>query len=353
MMIHSRAALALLLAAGCHAGTGRGAATPAPLGPDVQAVSFLGDTLRMLPLSRQTRERYERDLATARAAYERAPRNADSIIWLGRRLAYLGRFREAIDVFSRGIELHPGDARLYRHRGHRYLSVRELDRAIADLERGTRLVAGTPDEVEPDGQPNARNMPIGTLHSNIAYHLGLAYYLKGDFARAVTVYQRELADARNDDRRVSTAHWLYMSLRRLGRDRDAEQVLVPIGRDMQVIENDTYHRLLLLYKGELPADSVLRVGPSGEMSVTDASAAYGVGNWHLYNGRRLDAERIFRRIVAGGQWGAFGYVAAEAELARGCCSRSSHGRTGGAPATLRFQVPVADSSARTSSTSTR
>jgi tetratricopeptide (TPR) repeat protein len=319
MFIRSPTTLALVLAAGCHTSSSTGEAAARPLPPDVQAISFLGDSLRTLPLSRDTRERYERQLAEARGAYERAPSNADSIVWLGRRLAYLGRFREAIDVFSRGIALHPGDARLYRHRGHRYISIRELDRAIADLEQGTRLVAGTPDEVEPDGQPNARNMPIGTLHSNIAYHLGLAYYLKGDLGRAVPVYRRELAEARNDDRRVSTAHWLYMSLRRLGRDRDAEQVLVPIGRAMQVVENDTYHRLLLLYKGEVPVDSVLRTGPGGEMSVTDATAAYGVGNWHLSNGRRAEAERIFRRIVAAGQWGAFGYVAAEVELARGCC----------------------------------
>jgi hypothetical protein len=130
------------------------------------------------------------------------------------------------------------------------------------------------------------------------------------------VYRQELAAARNDDRRVSTAHWLYMSLRRLGRDAEAAQVLAPIGRDMKVIENDTYHHLLLMYKGELPVDSVLRAGPGGEMSVTDATGAYGVGNWHLYNGRRGEAERVFRRILVGGQWGAFGYVAAEAELAR-------------------------------------
>jgi hypothetical protein len=60
---------------------------------------------------------------------------------------------------------------------------------------------------------------------------------------------------------------------------------------------------------------VLSVGPTGEMSVTDATGAYGVGNWHLYNGRREDAERVFRRILAGGQWGAFGYIAAEKEIA--------------------------------------
>lgn len=303
---------------GCLASTsGVSAPRPSPtsLPAGAQAISFLGDTLRAQPLPAATRERYERQLAEARSAYEHAPANVDSIIWLGRRLAYLGRLREAIDVYTQGIALHPANPWLYRHRGHRYLSVRDLDRAIADLERATQLVAGTPDQVEPDGQPNARNVPIGTLRSNIAYHLGLGYYLKGDFARAVPVYQREMADAQNDDRRVSTAHWLYMSLRRLGRDREAAEVLTPIRRQMEVVENDTYHDLLLMYKGELPADSVLKVSPSGEMSVTEATAAYGVGNWHLYNGRRAEAERIFRRILSGGQWGAFGYVAAERELA--------------------------------------
>jgi Flp pilus assembly protein TadD len=287
----------------------------------VQAVSLLGDTLRTLPLSTETKARYEAQLAEAKAAYDRAPTNPDSIIWYARRLAYLGRIREAIDVYSRGISLYPDNPWLYRHRGHRYISVRELDRAAKDLERATALTRGKPDEVEPDGQPNARNMPIGTLQSNIAYHLALAYYLKGDFARAVPVYRREIAEARNDDRIVSTAHWLYMSLRRLGRDKEAAEALVPIRREMNVIENDTYHRLLLLYKGDLPVDSVLTVGPTGEMSVTDATGAYGVGNWHLYNGRRADAERVFRRILAGGQWGAFGYIAAEAELARMRASR--------------------------------
>jgi len=294
--------------------------TPQPvratLPPGAQAISFLGDTLRAFPLTPETRARYETQLAEAKAAYDHTPTNVDSIIWYGRRLGYLGRLREAIDVYSRGIALYPDNPWLYRHRGHRYLSVRELDRAAADLERATELTRGKPDEIEPDGQPNAKNTPIGTLQSNIAYHLALAYYLKGDFARAIPVYRQEIADARNDDRVVSTAHWLYMSLRRLGRDAEAAQVLVPIRRDMNVVENDTYHRLLLLYKAELPVDSVLTVGPSGEMSVTDATGAYGVGNWHLYNGRRAEAERIFRRILAGGQWGAFGYIAAEAELAR-------------------------------------
>ncbi len=281
-----------------------------------EAVSQLGDTLRAFPLSTETRTRYEAQLASARAAYERAPANPDSIIWLARRLAYLGHIRESISVYSEGIERHPENPWFYRHRGHRYITLRRFDDAIRDLERAAVLVGGKPDEVEPDGQPNARNIPIGTLHSNIDYHLALAYYLKGDYERALPIYRRELTSAGNDDRRVSIAYWLYMSLRRLGRHSEAEQVVAPITRALTVIENEAYLRLLLMFKGALPADSVLPATADGQMSVTDATAAYGVGNWHLVNGRREEAARIFRRIVAAGQWGAFGYIAAEAELAR-------------------------------------
>ena len=290
------------------------AAAPAPGG--VQAFSLLGQPLREFPMSAATRARYERDLAIARRAYDNAPNSADSIVWFGRRLGYLGLVREAIAVYTRGIAIHPVNPWLYRHRGHRYISVREFDNALADFQVAARLIQRIPDQVEADGQPNARNMPIGTLHSNIWYHLGLTHYLRGEFDAAIPVYEREMAAATNDDRRVSTAHWLYMSLRRLGRDAEAARVVDGIRRDMDIVENDAYHRLLLMYKGELPIDSVLAVDASGEMSVTDATAAYGIGNWHLYNGRPEEARRIFERILAGGQWGAFGYVAAEVELAR-------------------------------------
>jgi len=291
--------------------------SPAPALPaGVEAISLLGDTLRGFPLTAAVRARYEQQLADAKRAYDHAPTNPDSIVWYARRLGYLGRVREAIAIYARGVALHPNDPWMFRHRGHRYITVREFDNAIQDLERAAKLVEGKPDVVEPDGQPNAANQPIGTLHSNIDYHLALAYYLKGDYEKALPIYRRELAGAQNDDRRVSIGHWLYMSLRRLGRDAEAAQVAGQFTPGMKVVENETYHRLMLMYRGLVSPDSVLQVGPTGEMSVTDATAAYGLANWHWYNGRRAEAERTWRRIIAGGQWGAFGFIAAEAELAR-------------------------------------
>jgi len=286
--------------------------------PMYQAISLLGDTLSWLPMSDSARAGAERQLAAAYDAYRRAPTTPDSIIWYARRLAYLGKFRQAIAVYTRGIELHPQNPWMYRHRGHRYITVRELDRAIADLERAAQLVQGKPDEVEPDGQPNEQNIPIGTLHSNIDYHLALAYYLKGDFARAIPVYQRELADARNDDRRVSIAYWYVLALKRLKRNADAEAVLNAIPRDLHIIENGTYHDLLRVFRGELRPDSVLAAveARGGISTVGYVTTAYGVATWYLLNSRETYAKSIYSRIVSGSQWPAFGYIAAEAELAR-------------------------------------
>ena len=281
----------------------------------VEATSLLGQPLARPVLPEDTRRRYEEALAEAQRRSHADPRDADALIWLGRRTAYLGRFREAIDIYSRGIRTHARDARFFRHRGHRYITVRAFDRAIADLERAASLIAGRVDEIEPDGIPNARNTPTSTLQSNIWYHLGLAHYLRGDFARALTAYRSCMEVSRNPDMLVATSHWLYMTLRRLGRAAEAAQVLEPIRHDLDVIENHAYHRLLLMYKGELAADALLPTSSSAALD--DVTTAYGVGNWYLYNGDAARAHEIFQRIVAAGNWPAFGSIAAEAEVARG------------------------------------
>ena len=318
MPVHARryrgvsVSLAIAILVSC---AGRAPQAPSAAEP-VEATSLLREPLVRPALPAATRERMEAQLAGARAAYERAPDDADSLIWFGRRTAYLGRYNDAIAIFSTGIAKHPADARMYRHRGHRYLTTRRIPEAIADFERARALTRNTPDAVEPDGLPNARNIPTSTLQGNIRYHLALAHYLEGRFEQALALYREDVAaSAGNPDMLVASSHWLYMTLRRLGRRAEAEAVLVPITREMDIIENGTYHRLLLMYKGEMP---VRELGASADSaSLDDVTTAYGVGNWHLYNGRRQEAEGVFRRIVAARQqWPSFGYLAAEAELSR-------------------------------------
>lgn len=278
--------------------------------PDnAQAISLFGDTLYPSSPYANGSGKYD----TAKMNYEASPDNVDNIIWYGRWAAYKGNFREAIRIYTDGIATFPEDARLYRHRGHRYISIREFDRSIIDFEKAAKLIEGKEDEIEPDGQPNALNIPIGTLHSNIWYHLGLAYYLKNDLAKALPVYERAVRESDNDDKLTSTTHWLYMTLRLLGKKEEAEKILERIQPQMNIIENKAYHQLCLLYKGVLPADSL--TGETGSASSNDA-VAYGVANWYYYNGNHEKAKALYEQILKGKLWASFGYIAAEADYVR-------------------------------------
>ena len=239
---------------------------------------------------------------------QREQEHADALIWYGRRTAYLGHYQEAIDIFTDGVRQYPRDARMLRHRGHRWITLRQFDRAVGDLTKAAELIRNTPDQIEPDGLPNARNIPTSTLQSNIWYHLGLAHYLRGDFDAALRAYREAMAVSKNPDGVVSTSHWLYMTLRRLGRGDEAEAVLAPISTDMEVIENQAYHKLLLMYRGEIAPEELLKEN--------DAAIHYGVANWYLYNGERDRAKALFQRIRSEKEWAAFGTIAAEADLRR-------------------------------------
>jgi tetratricopeptide (TPR) repeat protein len=315
MRRHTLSFTAVLLLACADGGerTTRELAAELPAG--AQAISLLGEPLYPPELAADVLEDREAKLAQARADYEANSSDAAAIIWLGRRTAYLGRYREAIDIFSEGLERHPGDPRLYRHRGHRYITVRQFDDAIADLERAAQLIAGTEDVIEPDGLPNALNIPTSTLHSNIWYHLGLAHYLKGDLESALRAYRSCIEVSANPDMLVATSHWLYMTLRRLGREGEAATVLEPITADMEVIESHSYHRLLLMYAGELDGEELLEEAVAAD-AIENATVGYGIANWHAYSGRLKQAEGVLRSILQGPQWAAFGYIAAEADLAR-------------------------------------
>lgn len=306
------------LAAGCEGERGREAVASEPAAEtEVTAAvdPVASDPLDRLRLPRDFRLEQEDLLEQARSDLEAAPDDPDALIWVGRRLGYLGRYREAIEVFTTGIELHPTDARLYRHRGHRFISLRQLDAAVADLERAATLIQGTEDAIEPDGLPNEFGIPTSTNHSNVWYHLGLAHYLKGDFDRAMEAYRSCLEVSENPDMLTATSNWLYLTLRRLGRDAEAMAVLEPIRADMKILENRDYLDLLLVYKGELDPE-VLLERSFGAGGLGSATAGYGVGTWFLVNGDQLRAMEIYRQIVASDSVAAFGFIAAESELRR-------------------------------------
>ncbi len=290
--------------------------TKKPPTGEPELVSLLGAKLHATPTDDPKKlAEMEANVGKAIQAMATNPGKIDNVIWLGRRLGYLWRMHEAIEVYTEGLAEHPDEARFLRHRGHRYISIREFDNAIADLERAATLVEGKPQRIEPDGMPNDRDLPLTTTAGNIYYHLALAHYLEGDFEAAVGAWTKCLEHGRGlDDNIVSSTDWMYMALRRLGREEEAAELLEPIRDDMDIIENHSYHARCLMYKGLKNPGELL--DPDGASPLDFATQGYGVGNWYLYNGDEETAKKIFEKVVEGGYWPAFGYIAAEVELAR-------------------------------------
>ena len=242
-------------------------------------------------------------MPSARSASVRSPKHAPcptrSSARSGRAAASATSIAIAtrIDVFTKAIAEHPTDARLYRHRGHRYITIRKLPEAIADLARARELIEGTTDAIEPDGMPNAANTPTSTLHGNIYYHLALAHHLQGDDDAARGFFQRAFDVATTDDSRVAAAYWLAI----LGQPPELPDAPT-------LLENHAYWDLIRLFRKQATIDEV-RKHDAG-------TVGYGIARFHLANGDRRAAVAELREVVAGEAWPSFGFIAAEALLLR-------------------------------------
>jgi tetratricopeptide (TPR) repeat protein len=178
-------------------------------------------------------------------------------------------------------------------------------------------VENKPLETEPDGIPNKLGIAKSTTQSNIRYHLGLAYYLKGDYKNAAGSYEEAMEYADNDDLVAATTDWLFMTYHRLGRSEDAKDLLEKIETQMSIIENEAYHKRLLMYKGQYQPELLLAIQEAGvEPEVAIATQGYGVGNWYLIQSDTARAIDMFKKVLSGSSFSAFGFIAAEADLQR-------------------------------------
>ncbi|NQX76487.1 tetratricopeptide repeat protein [Gilvibacter sp.] len=275
-----------------------------------QAISFTGDTLYASAVS----EKLQAQFIEKQQAYLADSTDLEKLIWYGRFTAYTGDYRGAIDIYSEGLKQFPNNSRLLRHRGHRQISIRQLDKAIADLERATNVILDETNSLEDDGMPNAEGIRLTTKHGNIFYHLGLAHYLKGNYESSLMAYQKCLELSQNNDGLVSATHWIVLSLKALGRDDEIAAYLEPIKQELEVIENASYLNACLFYKGVKPLDELYN--PEAEINSSNSALKYGLARWSYLNEKQEQAMMILKDILDGDDWASFGYIAAEVDLSR-------------------------------------
>jgi len=136
--------------------------------------------------------------------------------------------------------------------------------------------------------------------------------VRGDFHAAADAFARAQPRAPDGGELAGATDWLWMSLQRGGRATEAAAMLA--ARPDTAPTTVAYARRLALYRGEIGPDALFT--PSDTSDVQVATLAYGLGNWYLVRGDTARARSQFERAVRSGGWPAFGFIAAEAELAR-------------------------------------
>jgi tetratricopeptide (TPR) repeat protein len=238
----------------------------------------------------------------ARKSLAEDAKNVELVLQLSKAQAARRQYREAVATTTAGLAFAPKSADLYLERGHRELGLREFKQAMNDLEQATKLA---PDMLD--------------AH----YHLGLSHYFLGEFDAAAVSFDKARALAKNDDSLIDCTNWLYVSLRRAGKEKEAEQALARITPEVKNTEPHLYFylRLLHFYQGQLTAKAVLPPPPVGpddlEGELAFDTVSYGVGNWRVYHHQRADAIQLFKNVVKGEAWNAWGFIGSELELVRG------------------------------------
>ena len=232
-------------------------------------------------------------IARAKAALDADPRSVQRFIALGVAQSGARQFREAIETFTRGIAIAPNDAMLYRWRGHRYLSVRELDRAMTDLTHGYTL---------------------DSTNYGILYHLGVLRFLSGDFNGAAATFAKAQPHAPDGGELAGSTDWLWMSLSRAGRTAEAKAMLGRRPDTLPTPPGYAYVSRLKMYRGEIKPEALF--SPSDTADVQVATLSFGLGNWYLVHGDTAKAKTAFQRAIRSGGWPGFGFMVSEAELRR-------------------------------------
>lgn len=286
--------------------TGCSPASDVPAAPqESRAMSLIGTPLRDPAWSAQTRANLETDLRIARAAMEIAPDREDSYIWVGRRLAYLERFPEAIDVFTQGLNKFPDSYKLLRFRGRKLARSRQFTAALADYARGIELMKDVPDSYEPDGIPNARNQFLGSYRGNMHYYWGQTSWATGDYEAVLRGMERSGQEplAQNPDHLLATKYWRYLALRKLGRDAEASAVIHDVPDDLELLENFAYYDGVRFMQGKVSREEL--------QAKADPVSLFAVAMDHHFRGEKQQAEAMWEAIIRAAPQG---FWPAETEL---------------------------------------
>lgn len=216
-------------------------------------------------------------------------------------------YEQAVRDYSLLLNKEPFNARIYRYRGHRYLSLSYIEQAVADLSLSTRM--------EPEYW---KSWDL----------LGMAFYFLGEFEKALTYYQQGIrVTGLHSPFIAPLVYWSYLSLCRLGRGDtpEAQELLQSVDAGGPAAQS-LYLWLIRLFRHECCAQDVYDYEAEyeavtrtrcGNVDYLTGTYGYGIAFKYYLDGQQEKAREIMQDVVVAGQdWNAWGYIACQKDLAR-------------------------------------
>lgn len=276
-----------------------------------EATSFSGKPLYRFDIPEERLAKTESEIAVLEV---KADKSENDYINLGYLYINAGRFNDAIELYTRGLESYPESFKLLRHRGHRYINTRQLDKAIVDLERAVELLGDDNSDVF---QLRLSGEQFGTYEHWVWYHIALYHYLNGDYAKAAAGYEKCVSTATNNQVLIGAVDWLYNAYVKNGEPKKAKQALKSVPDDIEVNANYSYYQRVMVYKGLQDPAALLDLDKPGEQwDGREITTGYGVANWYKEQGDKQTAQLIYDNILMTPYWSSWAYVVTDREQSR-------------------------------------
>ncbi|MGD1889952.1 MAG: tetratricopeptide repeat protein [Cyclobacteriaceae bacterium] len=278
--------------------------------PIQEAVSFMGEPLYRKTVDGAIATKSDSIIQAVRA---KAELTEDDYHKIG--LAYIMtyQFRDAIDVYTEGLEQYPESFQLLRHRGHRYLNVREREKAIIDLMKADELIGDQHLDVM---EYNSDGSEKGTFKFWVWYHVALYRIFNQQWEEAAEAYQVCLNNAALPNNVSGASAWLYTVYQKMGESEKAEALIAPLDENFGGDQDYIYFKRIMLYQGKITPEDLMDMDkPIDQWTGRDMTIAYGIADWYEQQGNTEKAQEIYHNILATPHWNPWAYVVTESIIA--------------------------------------
>ena len=218
-------------------------------------------------------DRFDQALEDFSRVIELNPKSPFS--YQSRSLAYFktGRYNEAITDFTRAIQLDPGYVYAYIYRSDAYFRLGLYDHAIADYEK---------------------LMELNSEDTYIYFNRGLAYFYNSKFEKAESDFEQCLE---LDSQDAHAMIWLYLNRQRGGRTGELQLVAQSKNMKPRHWPHPVVFMLLDHLTPELLLEDTLDSDPKVEKEHL-GEAYFFIAQYHLLRGQDVKAKENFKQCVA-------------------------------------------------------